>query len=1191
MKLRAFETFGFKSFAEKTELTFDKGITAIVGPNGSGKSNISDAIRWVLGEQSAKYLRGGKMEDVIFSGTAKRRALGLAEVNLYFDNTDHQLALDFDEVSITRRLYRSGDSDYLINKKPVRLKDVVDLMADTGLGKGSMSIVGQNKIDEILNARPEERRTIFEEAAGIAKFRMRKKDAMRKMDETTQNLVRISDIKVEIENQVAPLKEEAEKTTHYNELIAQQKQVRLTKFMRQIDGVNEIRQKLLQKQESLKAELVEKTSILANKESVVSELQLDMDKLTEEYAELQSCISDKETAIERIKGDLKVLQEREEFGKKQCARLEANIANLENQILGNKDIVSKLANDFDKDESVIVELAQKIEIKKKEKNDAQQRYDNAVNEQNNAQNLYFKGMQELITLQTELEALEKDQEERVKKREGLKEIIDKLENQTKEIDNKGRDAADVLARVELDRDRYTSEVNGLENVLLEQNSEVQKLREGKSEAERCLTMNETRLSSLIKMQESYEGFGNGIKTTLNSNESWTNNIIGVVAKLIKVEPKFVTAIEVALGDGAQNIVTVNADTAKHAINYLKRENAGRATFLPLDTISPRPLEKNEQELANLSGVLGFAFDLIKFDLRAEKALKFLLGRVLVVENMDVALNAAKAGKFRFRIVTLDGDIVNAGGSLTGGARRNREGYLSREKNIKELQVVIDRMSNDILTWQEKLEKAEEKVNETIRQEKDLRNKVSAADLRVKELQMEIANWVRQKRELDQRLQISIGDRTEAASQYMAQRERVRVLRDTLAQRQQDDHGASMALEELKEKINREGINVKNLDGQLMELCSQKDNIQNRKDYTEQRMKDIDNQQIKLQENIQKNEEEQENLRKEDIERAKEREKLNAQFEQMMLDLGSSSSDREKFEIAKAEVKEKHERAEQEAMEARKIVAMTDGKVHQSDMELVKQNTEYEHALEQLQMEYHMTVEEARNANLLDDNDRDLAKKDRQLTMSIVELGSVDPGAVEKYNSVKQRAELYQKQYDDLIAAKDKLESVIAEINSGMGKRFKDAFAEINLYFAQCYKDLFGGGTALLKLSNPEDILESGIEIEAQPPGKKLQGLFLLSGGERALTVIALLFALLSYKPSPFCILDEIDAPLDDSNIGRFSNFLHSYAQKTQFIVITHRKGTMEAADIMYGVTMEESGVSKLLSVKISDGTEEKGVSA
>lgn len=1192
MKLKSFTTVGFKSFAEKTELNFDRGVTAIVGPNGSGKSNISDAIRWVLGEQSSKNLRGGKMEDVIFNGTSKRRQLGLAEVNLVFDNSDHKLNLDFDEVSLTRRLYRSGDSEYQINKKNVRLKDIVDLMADTGLGKGSMSIIGQNKIDEILNARPEERRTIFEEAAGIAKYRMRKKEAMRKLDETGQNLLRINDIKVEKENQLVPMEAAAAKTLRFNELDGQLKKVRLTEFMRKIDNVDAAKQKLVDKQNAWQLDLAEKQAELGRREAAAVELQHAVDKINDDFANLQGIIAEKETALERLRGEINLLQEKYDSSTRTKIRLEEANKNLENQVAANREILENLANDFDVLERTFNGTGLVIKQKQEERDAAQGRLTAAIAEQNDAQGSYFQGMQELLAMDTELKALEKEQEDRVKIREDLKETITALETQADEVERRGRNTADELAGVEQNLNRFRAELQELGQRYARENAEAADLQVKKNEAERQFAMTEARLNSLERMQEAYDGFGNGIRAVMRSSAPWRDAIIGVAAELIEVKPELVTAIETALGEGAQNIVTKDAATAKTAIRFLKETNGGRATFLPLDTISPRPLTEEERNLTKLPGILGYAFDLVKCDGRAERALRFLLGRILVAENLDRAHEAAQRARFRVRVVTLDGDVVNVGGSLTGGARRQREGYLSREKAIGELKETTARLEDDILAWQEKLEKAQDVAAKTQKDVKTLDEQSQKTSLRFKELQLEVANLQREKTEAEGKLSQALGERRGIADAYMAQRERVKELRSQLQQRQNQDQGAKEKLDELNNRITKEQRVIATLDNSLNEEKVKLGNTESQMKYMEQRMQDLDRAQGSLQDQIARNEEELEKNRQLAEDFAGQRGGMKEQEERMMLDLAQSAGGKEQFMQARAQAQARHEEAEAAAQQQRVVVAQAQGKMHQIEMDLIRVQADYDHAIEQLDLEYHLSVDGARAEGLLADaSDNELKRMDKKLTSDIIALGPVNPAAVEEYNVAKEQAELYQKQYADLVAAKDNLETVIAEINSGMSSRFQQAFAQINRHFADCYRELFGGGTAILKLAENEDPLECGIEIEAQPPGKKLQGLFLLSGGERALTVIALLFALLSYQPSPFCILDEIDAPLDDANIGRFSNFLHNYAQKTQFIVITHRKGTMESADIMYGVTMEESGVSKLLSVKINEGTKVEGMEA
>lgn len=1182
MRLKSFATYGFKSFADKTELTFDKGITAVVGPNGSGKSNISDAIRWVLGEQSAKYLRGSKMEDVIFSGSSKRRALGVAEVTLNFDNSDHALDIDFEEVSLTRRLFRSGDSEYSINKKSCRLKDIVDLMADTGLGKGSMSIIGQNKIDEILNSRPEERRTIFEEAAGIAKYRLRKKEAVRRLDDTAMNLTRINDIKTEVDNQVGPLSLAAEKTAQYNALSKELRQCRLTGFMRKIDSIEEVRKQLDEKKAALEAEFSAHSAVLSTKEAEYTKLQLELDKLSESYNQLQEEIKNKELALEKLRGKQGALDERIASSQRQSERLEQRNEALSQRADELERDMQKLAAEFDELDKVRAAGELNVRNLTSEKEAKEQALEEAKAQTANMQSDFFAGMQELLSLRNELRALEQEQEVRVRRREALKHSIEETEAVVSGLEEEYRNVLEAQSRNNNEGQLLSKEANSLQAEQAELEAKLKAVLNGQQQCQRRLTVAETREQSLQKMQAAYEGFGYGIKTVLKAEEYWRENIIGVAAELLQVEDKYVTALETALGEGAQNIVTLDAQTAKTAINYLKANNAGRATFLPLDTVKPRSLSVEEERLANLPGVCGYAVDLVQYDKQAENAIRFLLGRVLIAENIDAALAAAKAGKFRIRVVTLEGDVVNAGGSMTGGSRKQREGYLSRAKEIQQAGAVVDGLRKEMLSWQEQLEEVEAEQKELQGKLQAVTEKLQQRRLKANELTLQNQRLSQEKARENEKLALYYDDRTAVANEYMANRDKVKTLRASVQELETKDSEAKTMLENLNKQIAKQGSELTAVDNQLQDAKIKLETSAAKTDLMSQRMKDLDGDTLLLRNEIKANIEEQGRLTQVVADCEAEKIRIAGESTSLMEALQKVVGGKDRFSEERFAINAQQQMAEQQINEARKIVNTSENKLRQIELEMTRQNSDYEHALEQLGSEYNMDVAAARNEELLEMDAKALQRLESKLTVKISDLGPINPAAIEEYQAVKERSEFLAKQYSDLCEAKENLEAVISEINSGMTRRFKEAFNQINVYFADCYVKLFGGGTALLKLSNPEDVLNSGIDIEVQPPGKRLQSLYLMSGGERALTVIALLFALLSYQPSPFCILDEIDAALDDANIMRFSNFLRDYATNTQFIIITHRKGTMECADIMYGVTMEESGVSKLLSVKISE---------
>ena len=817
-----------------------------------------------------------------------------------------------------------------------------------------------------------------------------------------------------------------------------------------------------------------------------------------------------------------------------------------------------------------------------EKEAKEQALEEAKAQTANMQSDFFAGMQELLSLRNELRALEQEQEARVRRREALKHSIEETEAVVSGLEEEYRNVLEAQSRNNNEGQLLSKEANALQAEQAELEAKLKAVLNGQQQCQRRLTAAETREQSLQKMQAAYEGFGYGIKTVLKAEEYWRENIIGVAAELLQVEDKYVTALETALGEGAQNIVTLDAQTVKTAINYLKANNAGRATFLPLDTVKPRSLSIEEERLANLPGVCGYAVDLVQYDKQAENAIRFLLGRVLIAENIDAALAAAKAGKFRIRVVTLEGDVVNAGGSMTGGSRKQREGYLSRAKEIQQAGAVVDGLRKEMLNWQEQLEEVEAEQKELQGKLQAVTEKLQQRRLKANELTLQNQRLSQEKARENEKLALYYDDRTAVANEYMANRDKVKTLRASVQELETKDSEAKTMLENLNKQIAKQGSELTAVDNQLQDAKIKLETSAAKTDLMSQRMKDLDGDTLLLRNEIKANIEEQGRLTQVVADCEAEKIRIAGESTSLMEALQKVVGGKDRFSEERFAINAQQQMAEQQINEARKIVNTSENKLRQIELEMTRQNSDYEHALEQLGSEYNMDVAAARNEELLEMDAKALQRLESKLTVKISDLGPINPAAIEEYQAVKERSEFLAKQYSDLCEAKENLEAVISEINSGMTRRFKEAFNQINVYFADCYVKLFGGGTALLKLSNPEDVLNSGIDIEVQPPGKRLQSLYLMSGGERALTVIALLFALLSYQPSPFCILDEIDAALDDANIMRFSNFLRDYATNTQFIIITHRKGTMECADIMYGVTMEESGVSKLLSVKISE---------
>ncbi len=1184
MRLKSFATYGFKSFADKTELSFDKGITAVVGPNGSGKSNISDAIRWVLGEQSAKYLRGSKMEDVIFSGSGRRRALGVAEVTIDFDNSDHALPLDFEQVSLTRRIFRSGESEYAINKKSCRLKDIIDLMADTGLGKGSMSIIGQNKIDEILNSRPEDRRSLFEEAAGIAKYRLRKKDAVRKLDDTANNLTRINDIRSEVDAQVEPLAQAAEKTRHFNELNEGLRSCRLSVLLRRLDEMEAMTRELIAKKEAAGDAYAKNAAGLSQQRAAQVALQQDIDKLAEEYSRLQDDIKEKETKLEKLHGSQKVLDERVSQSQRASRRLDEHNERLAQQGSEQEKRLQALAADFDAAEKKRAAAGSLVGELEYQRGEQVKLLAAATKRNDELQSQFFSGMQELLALRNDLHSLEEAQEQRVRRREALKKSIEEAEAAAKQQEEEYNDLLENKAQSTHNIELLQKQGARLREEYDVNKSSLEATMASQQQCQRQFAAAEAREQALKRLQQSYEGFGYGIKAVMKAKEQWRSQVVGVAAELIQVEDKYVAAMETALGEGAQNIVMRSAAAAKAAIAYLKSSGSGRATFLPLDTVQRRIPTREEEALARLPGVLGYAVDLITYEAEAENAIRFLLGRVLVAENIDAALAAAKAARYRLRVVTLDGDVVNAGGSLTGGSKRRKEGYLARNAEITQAAAQVKQLHQQLLTWQEQLEEKEaieKSQSEKLQQlAEELRREQLAAD----GLELKLKQAEEQKKRDDERLLLLLDDRSNVTAAYMASRDRLKELRAAVAEREGQDSEAKTLLEDIKKEIARFGSAVTALDNQLQDAKIALETSTTKAQLISSNMQNMDADALRLQREMAANEKEKERLEKLVAGCGEEKQELQRQCDVLMEELRNMLGGKDDYSLQRGELLDKQQQAEVEITALQKQVDASESSLRQAELELARHESSCSHVQEQLKQDYQLDEAAARALEVQQLHDltlSELQKQESALSLAIAELGPINAAAIEEYNAVRERSEFLRRQYSDLCEAKDNLEAVIAEINSGMSRRFKEAFAKINEYFAQCYTKLFGGGTAVLLLTEPDNLLDSGIDIHVQPPGKKLQSLYLLSGGERALTVIALLFALLSYQPSPFCVLDEIDAALDDANIQRFASFLRDYAGDTQFIVITHRKGTMECADIMYGVTMEESGVSKLLSVKIN----------
>ncbi|TYZ27057.1 chromosome segregation protein SMC [Selenomonas caprae] len=1179
MQLKRLEAYGFKSFADKISIDFDKGITAIVGPNGSGKSNITDAIRWVLGEQNVRNLRGTKAEDIIFTGSASRKALGVAEVSLFFAN-DGTLPVDFREVVVTRRLYRSGESEFYINRSRCRLKDIYNLFADTGIGHDGMSIIGQNRIDDILNSRPEERRAFFEETAGITKYRNRKRESVRKLTDTENNLVRVQDIINEIENQLEPLARHAEKTRIFNGLNEEYKKCRLTKlaqdYTRESQRKQDNDEKLVAGRDAAVAADTQVKAVAARKEQLGKEI-IDFEQQLKKQAEKNEAIRQK---IEAASTEMAALKERQEQSDAAKARILSRRSKLNHEIA---QAVADMAQWSEKEAQQKKDLALAEELLAKEKEKAkniaerireQKEVDKAAGERRE------QAQAELTQKQQELALIERDIENGSGDQEAREASLQEARQQLQEL-------AQLQQRLQAE---LAEQDEAIKQRIAEQQSAQKAQREAASRAAGCerrcnetvqqIKSAESKIQFLTRMQQAYEGFGKAAKAVLKCQEGWRKGVAGAVAELIDVPREYVTALEIALGGNLQNIVTEDTDTAKAAIAFLKRERQGRVTFLPLSTIVARPpqaIKFSAQE-----GVIGWASELVKTEEKYTKIVEFLLSRTLVVDTLDHALALAKKHNYKLRIVTKEGELLNPGGSLSGGSRQHQEAsFLNRSGEIEALKQKLADAQAELTTLKADRAAAQQAEQLAARQEEEAREALHEANVHRAELRVSLERLAENQSSQQQ----AVAELEKAAAEIKATFARIQEKR-TLAARavneaqrvfDEADHAAEDAAIELedleqdaddlseyiqKREVNRAVLEQEALRSREYLLLRKKD-----KERSEQALRDNEAEEQQLVAGL-----------AESVTRLEEISGQNANWQRLFTE-GQEAHDR--IYAQRMTKLTESQQADKDAHEAAKKLNQAQEHVHKLEIIETKLQLALEEWQETILSEYGLTPERALE-EALDIEPPEVYRRMKELDKKIKELGPVNPNALEEYEEQQKRHDFMQGQANDLIEAKENLESLIADMDEAMTKQFKEAFAQIQKYFGEIFVRLFGGGKAELKLLDENDVLNTGVDILVTLPQKKRQNLSALSGGERALTVIALLFSFLRYRPSPFSVLDEIDAPLDEANVVRFGSFLTEFSENTQFIVVTHRKGTMEAVDTMYGVTIEDAGVSKILSVKLDD---------
>ena len=1181
MYLKSIEIQGFKSFANKINFQFHNGITGIVGPNGSGKSNVADAVRWVLGEQKIKQLRGSSMQDVIFSGTETRKPLSYAYVSITLDNSDHQLAIDYDEVTVARRIYRSGESEYIINGTVCRLKDVHELFYDTGIGKEGYSIIGQGQIDKILSGKPEERRELFDEAAGIVKFKRRKNAAQAKLENEKQNLVRVKDILSELEKQVGPLEKQSETAKIYLKKKEELKRLDVNVFLlenrrikEQLDGVED-------KLKIAGDDLQDTTRKYEGIKVEYERIQNEIEGLDESIETARKAVTDSGLMRGKLEGEINVLKE-------QIHSAQINEEHLNNR----KDAVEAEIGGKTKDKDSI--LADKAQIDRQVQEITQIR-DEVKAHLEEIQN-------KIASLNADIESNKNAIIAELNQRATIKSRIGRFDTMMEQINIRKSELNARILRAKSDEVERAESIKKLEEafsqvteqlrVLNEQVAakelELGNLRETLGNKDKKLREQQTKyhqekskLEALSNITERYDGYGGSVKKVMEQKDS-VKGIIGVVADIIHVDKKYETAIETALGGNIQNIVTEDEETAKKMIGFLKTNRLGRATFLPLTSIT-NPQEFKNPESLQEKGAIGMADELVETEPEYGNVAKAMLGRILVVDNVDNAVKIARKYEYGIRMVTLEGELLVPGGAISGGAFKNNSNLLSRRREIDELEKSVKKLAQSIDT-----------INQEIEDTKTKRNRLR---MDVETLKMDL-----QKKSIEQNTaRISIvqaRERLEEEEQSY----------DSMKQEQAEIESQILALTTDKDSIQKELSQSEEKEKEAQEkiVVYQKDLEEKRREESVAAAQ-VTEWELKVEKMLQTQEFHQSNVDR--IEG--ETKRFEDELEEILEALEQNHRDVEEkhkniFEIeetikasyevqnsAESRFKEDMERKEQLTAKQKNFFTSREElaeRMNTLDKEVFRLNAQKNRLEESIEAqinymwdEYEITLSDA--ASIRDENMTDLTAMKRDITSlkdQIKKLGPVNVNAIEEYKSLMERYSFLKTQHDDLVEAQTTLEGIIAELDGAMRKQFNEKFGQIGREFDKVFKELFGGGKGTLELMEDEDILEAGIRIIAQPPGKKLQNMMQLSGGEKALTAIALLFAIQNLKPSPFCLLDEIEAALDESNVGRYAKYLHKLTKNTQFIVITHRRGTMESADRLYGITMQEKGVSTLVSVNLID---------
>ena len=1179
MYLKSIEVQGFKSFANKIVFEFHQGITGIVGPNGSGKSNVADAVRWVLGEQSVKQLRGSSMQDVIFAGTENRKPLSYAYVAITLDNSDHKLAIDYEEVTVARRLYRSGESEYLINGSPCRLKEVSELFYDTGIGKEGYSIIGQGQIDRILSGKPEERRELFDEAAGIVKFKKRKATAQKKLENERDNLVRVNDILSELERQVEPLQLQSEKAKTYLKKKNELKDYDVNMFLMETERIASEQREVEEKFKIADEQLKESADAREKIRQEYDRLGESITEMDEKINAIRENISNTSVMKEKLESQIQILAEQIHTAEMTDEHLQSRLDAIAREQKEKEEAKASYEKEKHSGDEQLAQVRKRQEEAAQTLAEIQKQIASCNEGMEQGQKELFALLNRRADIQAKQQRSDTMVEQiNIRKAELGKRLLDRKTQET--------DLDSVLADCKKDLEEVSAHIRKLSEQEKELSAKEKEWRTKAKENDRALEekqnefhRQQSRLESLKNIAERYDGYGNSIRKVMEQKEH-NPGLLGVVSDLIQVDKKYEIAIETALGGNIQNIVTEDEATAKKMIAFLKQNRFGRATFLPLTSVRARKNPKNEAALKE-PGVIGIASQLVKCEQKYEEVAAYLLGRVLVADSIDHAIALAKKNHYSLHIVTLEGEYLSPGGSMTGGAFKNSSNLLARRREVEELETKTNRLlqeiaqiknrREDLLTAIELNEEELEQVKETLQKEFIRQNtakiNVDRAMQQKNESEEVFSSLMKERQQMDRQVEEIRADQTGIKEELEHSRQRETEI-------QHANEAFQKMLEEQKELENK-------AESELSGIQLEEANIRQKVEFAQTNMERING-------DLEKFETEKtgllENAKnfKEDVEK-----KQHDIAEIQKTILASSDSHGELEQKLRESVEQKEQMSAEYRGFFRKQEEISercnglDKEVFRLNNQREKLNESAEQQTNYLWEEYELTphaAAELRNSEYEDP--LALKKLIAAVKDEIRKLGTVNVNAIEEYKEVSERYTFLKGQHDDLVEAEQTLLGIIEDLDSGMRKQFLEKFAEIQKEFNASFKHLFGGGHGALELVEDEDILECGIRIIAQPPGKKLQNMMQMSGGEKALTAIALLFAIQALKPSPFCLLDEIEAALDDSNVSRFASYLNKLTKNTQFIVITHRRGTMTAADRLYGITMQEKGVSTLVSVDL-----------